>query len=135
LDELKAPSGNDYTAVSAGYLFGLALKADGTVVGWGNNDYGQRDIPDKKFVAIAAGQRWSLGLTPDGTIVEWGSNTWGEANVPAGRFSAIGAARTGCFSAALEAPAIPEPCTLIVWSLLGASGVGIGWWRRRRAAR
>jgi hypothetical protein len=28
----------------------------------------------------------------------------------------------------------PEPSTLIVWSLLGASGVGIGSWRRRKAA-
>jgi hypothetical protein len=29
--------------------------------------------------------------------------------------------------------AIPEPSTLIVWSLLGASGIAVGWWRRRRA--
>ncbi len=29
---------------------------------------------------------------------------------------------------------IPEPASLLVWSLLGASGVGIGWWRRRRQA-
>ena len=28
---------------------------------------------------------------------------------------------------------IPEPCTFIVWSLLGASGIGIGWLRRKRA--
>jgi len=35
---------------------------------------------------------------------------------------------------AAAAPSIPEPCTLVVWSLLGASGIGIGWWRRRRAA-
>ena len=30
--------------------------------------------------------------------------------------------------------AIPEPCTLLVWSLLGASGVTIGWSRRRKRA-
>jgi len=29
---------------------------------------------------------------------------------------------------------IPEPSTLIVWSLLGASGVTLGWWRRRKRA-
>ena len=31
-------------------------------------------------------------------------------------------------------PIVPEPCTLIVWSLLGASGVTIGWSRRRKRA-
>jgi len=29
---------------------------------------------------------------------------------------------------------IPEPATLIIWSLLGGLGVGLGWWRRRRLA-
>ncbi len=31
-----------------------------------------------------------------------------------------------------EAP-VPEPTTLIVWSLLGVLGITIGWWRRRNA--
>ncbi len=29
---------------------------------------------------------------------------------------------------------IPEPSTLIVWSLLGALGICFGWWRRKRSA-
>jgi hypothetical protein len=30
--------------------------------------------------------------------------------------------------------AIPEPSTLVIWSLLGSVGVAVGWWRRRRTA-
>jgi len=30
--------------------------------------------------------------------------------------------------------AVPEPSTMAVWSLLGALGITVGWWRRRRAA-
>jgi len=26
----------------------------------------------------------------------------------------------------------PEPGTIIIWSLLGAFGIGVGWWRQRR---
>ena len=30
--------------------------------------------------------------------------------------------------------AVPEPCSLIVWSLLGTVAIGVGWWRRRKSA-
>jgi hypothetical protein len=30
--------------------------------------------------------------------------------------------------------AIPEPSTLIVWSLLGGIAIGLGWWRKLKAA-
>jgi hypothetical protein len=33
-----------------------------------------------------------------------------------------------------DTPAVPEPSTLVVWSLLGASGVTLGWRRRKRRA-
>jgi len=29
---------------------------------------------------------------------------------------------------------IPEPSTLIIWSLLASLGMGLGWWRRRKRA-
>jgi hypothetical protein len=28
---------------------------------------------------------------------------------------------------------IPEPTTLVIWFLLGALGIAVGWWRRRRS--
>lgn len=80
-------------AVAAGGGFSLALCSDGTVAGWGNNDYGQlgngtttrQSVPTavktttgallgKKVVAIAAGGRHSLALCSDGTLATWGSN-------------------------------------------------------------
>ena len=30
-------------------------------------------------------------------------------------------------------PAIPEPATIIIWSLLGGCGIGLTWWRKRSA--
>jgi len=33
-----------------------------------------------------------------------------------------------------ESPSrIPEPCSLIVWSLLAVLGIALGWWRKRKA--
>jgi hypothetical protein len=34
----------------------------------------------------------------------------------------------------MQYSAIPEPSTLVIWSLLGALGLTVGWWRRRRKA-
>jgi hypothetical protein len=43
---------------------------------------------------------------------------------------------TGLYTISLSPPTgvIPEPASLIVWSLLGALGIGLGCWRRRKAA-
>ena len=41
-----------------------ALRADGTVIAWGYNDYGRTEVPVglSNVVTIAAGWRHSLGL-------------------------------------------------------------------------
>ena len=56
-----------------------------TIVAWGNNGYGQCNVPapNSGFVAVAAGGYHSLGLKSDGTIVAWGYNGSGQCNVPA----------------------------------------------------
>ncbi|HYG33353.1 MAG TPA: hypothetical protein VEC99_01130, partial [Clostridia bacterium] len=77
---------NSVTAISAGGLHSLALRSDGTVVGWGDNQYGQvtppHDLADA--VAICAGSQHSLALRSDGTVVGWGDNQYGQATVPTG---------------------------------------------------
>jgi hypothetical protein len=64
----------------------LALKSDGTVVGWGRDDYGQTTIPAglTGVTAIAAGGLHSLALKSDGTVVGWGDNSHGQTTIPAG---------------------------------------------------
>ena len=96
----------DVIAVAAGGAHSLALKNDGTVWGWGNNEYGQGGfgkvelkaggpdyyMPDQflksytpvqvqglsDVIAIAAGMDYSLALKADGTVWAWGSNPYGQ---------------------------------------------------------
>ncbi|MCX5636930.1 MAG: hypothetical protein NTX52_04450, partial [Planctomycetota bacterium] len=74
------PAGNDFVAIAAGgatvcFLSGacgtigysLALKSDGSIVGWGDNGYGQASPPDgNDFVSIAAGEYHSLAIREQG---------------------------------------------------------------------
>jgi hypothetical protein len=69
---------NDFVAIAAGGAHSLALKADGSILGWGDNSYGQATPPaGNDFVAIVAGSYHSLALKSDGSIVGWGSDYCG----------------------------------------------------------
>ncbi|MDZ5461100.1 hypothetical protein [Azohydromonas lata] len=51
----------------------------GTVVGWGNNDEGQLNVPEglSDAVAIAGGGFHTVALRSNGTVVAWGYNYGG----------------------------------------------------------
>jgi alpha-tubulin suppressor-like RCC1 family protein len=76
------------TGIAAGTQHGLALLANGSVVAWGGNQYGQlgdgsttnrlTPVPVSGLsgvVAIAAGASHSVALTSDGQVWAWGLNT------------------------------------------------------------
>lgn len=63
----------------------LGLKCDGSIVGWGWNDYDNAVPPDgNNYIDIATGGSHSLALKTDGTIIGWGWNHFGQATLPDG---------------------------------------------------
>jgi len=83
---LTTPPLTDVIAVASGGAHLLALTRGGQVIAWGDNSYGQIDVPSglAGVVAIAAAATHSVALKADGTVVAWGSNLNGQANVPQG---------------------------------------------------
>ena len=84
---------SDMVAIAGGWRCSVALKSDGSIVGWGYDNYGQTTPPTgKDFVAIATGYAHSLALKSDGSIVGWGNDYYGQTTPPAGNaFVAIAA--------------------------------------------
>jgi hypothetical protein len=86
--QTSVPAPNSgFVAVAAGDHHNLGLKADGSVVGWGDAYYGAIDIPapNMDFIAVAAGVGHSLGLKSDGSIVSWGCGEpydYGQCAIP-----------------------------------------------------
>ncbi len=75
-----------YLQVAASYAHTVALKNNGTLVAWGDNSYGQCNVPSglTGVTQIAAGYFHTVALKSDGTLVAWGDNTYGQCNVPSG---------------------------------------------------
>jgi alpha-tubulin suppressor-like RCC1 family protein len=77
-------------AIAAGKNHSLALESDGTVVGWGDDYFGEsKGLKTdghvlRNVVAIAAGENHSLALKSDGTVAAFGDNQHGQAAVPVG---------------------------------------------------
>ena len=69
-----------FTKLAAGGLHALALKNDGTVVAWGDNEKSQATVPLglNGVTAISGGRYHSVALKSDGTVVAWGSNAFGQ---------------------------------------------------------
>ncbi len=72
--------------ISAGGGHNAALKADGTVICWGRNDWGQCGVPLglKGVKQVSAGQAYTMALLTDGSLVHWGYGGYGMRPVPTG---------------------------------------------------
>jgi hypothetical protein len=85
---------NRYTFTDQPYAVGfyaLAQPHQTMTVSWGNDAYGEGDVPIglSNAVQVAGGFAHSLALLKDGTVTAWGNNVYGQTNVPAGATNAV----------------------------------------------
>ncbi len=105
------PSGlNNVIGIACGAYHDLALKSDGTVVGWGAGpgaffNFGQAaSNPDAtNVVAIAAAQYRTMALRANGTVVIWGYTGDGTGVIPSSATNVIAITGGAAFNAALRA--------------------------------
>ena len=97
--------------MAAGRYHNLALRNDGTVVGWGYNNSSQTTIPStlNDVVSIAAGGDYSMALRRDGTVVAWGSGP----PIPAGLINVVAMATKGEHSLAVVNNGAPAAVRLV----------------------
>jgi hypothetical protein len=87
--------------------FGLVLRPDGTVLAWGDNRFGQTNVPAglSDVIAVAVGQgpraAHALALRRDGTVAGWGDNTFRQAIPPDGLTGVVAIAAGELHSLAL----------------------------------
>ena len=103
-------------AVAALSSRSIALKADGTVVEWGNLGTGAAPAGLSGVVAIASGTDHALALKSDGTVVAWGGNWSGQCAVPASLTDVVAIAGSSAASFAVKSDG-----TIVSW---GANDYG-----------
>ena len=105
LENLVPGLSNVVSLASAQFGASLALRADGAVIAWGANTYGQTNVPAglNNVVAVAAGHDHSLALRRNGTVAAWGDNSLHQTNVPAGLSNVVAIAAGFWHSIALRA--------------------------------
>jgi hypothetical protein len=99
-EQLDLPKSDSYIAVDGGWDHCLALKADGSLVAWGRDNYDQVSLTPggNDFVAIDAGYYHNVALKSDGSLVAWGRDNYNQVSTaPVGTgFVAVAAGGYHC---------------------------------------
>ncbi|MBT5100378.1 MAG: hypothetical protein HOM77_00500 [Planctomycetes bacterium] len=102
---------------------GCAIQADGRLLAWGDDTYGQLSVPSgTDFVSVDAGEDFFAAQRADGTVVAWGHDHYGSiVGLPTGL--PVASIRCGLRS-----------MTLILFARRPAlRGLSLRWLLRRRA--
>jgi len=75
-----------------------------SVIGWGDNTYGETTIPTglTNIIQISAGVSHALALSSSGTVIAWGDNTYRQCSVPSGLTNVVQVQAGNNYSLALK---------------------------------
>ena len=79
------------TVISAGNRHACAIRADKSVVCWGDNTESQLNSPQGEFLTVSAGAFHTCAIRVDNTLACWGHNPDGQASPPQGEFLTVSA--------------------------------------------
>ncbi len=80
----------DWASVAAGSDHSVAIKTDGTLWTWGDNEHGELgdgttidrpepvQIGDDAWKQVSGGWDFTVGIRADGTLWAWGQNNYGQ---------------------------------------------------------
>ena len=78
-----------FVTVTTSVQLSCGLRADGGITCWGDNLFGQTDVPPGRFSTVSTAGGYTCGLRTDGTIACWGTNRDGQTDVPDGHYTAV----------------------------------------------
>src|SRR5579862_8510988 len=87
-----APGASNIQAIATGSYFTLALRTDGSILGWGYDGHGHLTKAGQltNIIALAAKVQCCVALKGVRTVIAWGDDSI--TNVPAGLTNVIGIA-------------------------------------------
>jgi alpha-tubulin suppressor-like RCC1 family protein len=112
-DLTAVPTGNDFVAISASGHFGLAQRANGTLVAWGADHHCQvTNVPTQSVTQFSAGHHHGWAMINSSTYIGWGMNGFGQAITtainPCSQGNCVSLGCTNCY----KAPPSPFPTHL-----------------------
>ena len=92
-DPVEGPPAGEFTQVDVSEVISAppracAVRVDGAVVCWGNNDFAESDIPEGEFVEVSVRGSDTCGLLVDATVVCWGAGRAAPVR-PSGQFAKV----------------------------------------------
>lgn len=76
-------------SISCGEYFSIFIQNNGELLGYGDNELEQINVPSGKFIQVASGAHHSIAIKENEELAVWGFDMYNQLKVPSGKFIQI----------------------------------------------